>query len=139
VALVFGPEDTGLSRAELERCNPVVVVPCAPDHPTLNLAQAVLILAYEIHQARLAAEDPGRPTRSPASDGSPPAELGEIEGLLSSCAPLVHGLGFDQDQIHRSMMRDLRLLVSRAALSRREAGLLRRLIARASRVLGLGG
>lgn len=139
VALVFGPEDTGLSRAELERCNPVVVVPCAPDQPTLNLAQAVLIVAYEIHRAQLLREDPDRPDRVPASDGSPAAELGELEGLLSSCAPLVRGLGFDQDQIHRSVMRDLRLLMHRAGLSHREAGVLRRLIGRASRVLGFGG
>jgi tRNA/rRNA methyltransferase len=55
VALVFGPEVGGLTNEELACANLVVRVPCAPVQPTLNLAQAVLILAYELYQARLEA------------------------------------------------------------------------------------
>jgi len=50
VALVFGPEVGGLTNQELALANLVVTIPCAPRQPTLNLAQAVLILAYELYQ-----------------------------------------------------------------------------------------
>lgn len=47
VALVFGPEDRGLSNEDLEHCGMLVTVPTAPDASSLNLAQAVLLLVYE--------------------------------------------------------------------------------------------
>ena len=47
VALVFGPEDRGLSNGDLEHCGMLVTVPTAPDASSLNLAQAVLLLVYE--------------------------------------------------------------------------------------------
>src|SRR5271169_29741 len=59
VALVFGPEVGGLTNDELACANLVVSVPCAPEQPTLNLAQAVLIVAYELYQARLQEGAPG--------------------------------------------------------------------------------
>ena len=52
VALVFGPEDNGLSRAELDRCDLLVHVPARRDFPTLNLSHAVAIVLYELHRAR---------------------------------------------------------------------------------------
>src|SRR6202049_3007496 len=59
VALVFGPEVGGLTNEDLACANLVVSIPCAPLQPTLNLAQAVLILAYELYQARLGGSGPG--------------------------------------------------------------------------------
>lgn len=47
VALVFGPEDRGLSNEDLEHCGMLVTIPTAPDASSLNLAQAVLLLVYE--------------------------------------------------------------------------------------------
>ena len=47
-AIVFGPEDRGLTNAALGRCNAVVTIPAIPDCMSLNLAQAVLIVCYEI-------------------------------------------------------------------------------------------
>jgi tRNA/rRNA methyltransferase len=57
VALVFGPEDNGLGRAELARCDLLVHVPGRRDFPTLNLSHAVAIVLYAVHRAR-AIEDP---------------------------------------------------------------------------------
>ena len=51
VRILFGPEDTGLTTAELDLCNDLVVIPTVPEATSLNLAQAVLILGYEIMQA----------------------------------------------------------------------------------------
>lgn len=50
-ALVFGPERSGLDNDELALCGLHVRIPAAPEQPTLNLAQAVLIVGYEIHLA----------------------------------------------------------------------------------------
>ena len=51
VALVFGPEDRGLSNADLEHCGRLATIPTAPDASSLNLAQAVLLLVYECRLA----------------------------------------------------------------------------------------
>ena len=53
VALVFGPEATGLTDAEVARCHYLVHIPAAPEYPTLNLAQAVGICLYELRRAWL--------------------------------------------------------------------------------------
>ena len=51
VAVLFGPEDFGLSNSALDRCNAIVTVPTAPGDASLNLAQAAVIVAYEIFAA----------------------------------------------------------------------------------------
>ncbi len=51
VALVFGPEDRGLSNAELALCQAVCTIPADPATSSLNLAQAVLIVCYECYLA----------------------------------------------------------------------------------------
>lgn len=63
VALVFGPEDRGLSNADLEHCGRLVTIPTAPDASSLNLAQAVLLMVYECFLAL-----PGAPR--PADQGA---------------------------------------------------------------------
>ena len=47
VAIMFGPEDRGLSNEDLENCGRLVTIPTAPDASSLNLAQAVLLMIYE--------------------------------------------------------------------------------------------
>ena len=51
VAILFGPEDRGLSNEHLENCSRLVTVPTAPDASSLNLAQAVLLMMYECYLA----------------------------------------------------------------------------------------
>ncbi len=51
VALVFGPEDRGLSNEDLENCSRIVTIPTAPGASSLNLAQAVLLMLYECYMA----------------------------------------------------------------------------------------
>ena len=53
LSLVFGPESSGLTRAEMDLCHALVHVPTDPAQPSLNLAQAVLLLAYEMRLAAL--------------------------------------------------------------------------------------
>ncbi|HTZ61458.1 MAG TPA: RNA methyltransferase [Thermoplasmata archaeon] len=62
VALVFGPEDNGLSRDELALCDLLVHIPARREFPTLNLSHAVAILLYAVHRAR----GPADPETTPA-------------------------------------------------------------------------
>src|SRR5262249_47101612 len=85
VAVVFGPEASGLSDEELARCHVRVHIPSDPAHPSLNLAQAVLLIAYELRLAALADsrrtetdadEPPGGGTGPRATAGGPAAAPG---------------------------------------------------------------
>ena len=51
VALVFGPEDHGLSNEDLKVCQQLIAIPADPAYPSLNLAQAVMLCCYELFLA----------------------------------------------------------------------------------------
>ena len=61
VALLFGPEDNGLSREELARCDLLVHIPARRDFPTLNLSHAAGIVLYAVHRARGTADPESTP------------------------------------------------------------------------------
>jgi tRNA/rRNA methyltransferase len=126
-ALVFGPEASGLNRDELALCDPLVTVPCALEQPTLNLAQAVLILAYELRIAQL----PERPDHAPVA-----ASNDQIEGLFEHLGTLFHDVGFARDDTYGSTLRDLRQLAARARPSAREVQILRGICRRTLHALG---
>src|ERR1700720_4403277 len=48
IAVVFGREDRGLTNRELKLCHRLITIPTAPEYPSLNLAQAVVVVAYEM-------------------------------------------------------------------------------------------
>jgi len=54
IAIVFGREDRGLTNRELKLCHRLVTIPTAPEYPSLNLAQAVMVVAYELMMAATA-------------------------------------------------------------------------------------
>ena len=116
-ALVFGGERSGLSTDELARCEPLVTIPAAARQPTLNLSQAVLILAYELWAVRA--------PRAEQTAAPPAAPAGEVEGLFGQLEPLLREIGFARDDTFDSALRDLRRLAARAAPSSREVTVLR--------------
>lgn len=124
-ALVFGPESSGLTREELALCEPLVAVPCAPELPTLNLAQAMLIVAYELHLARSGGtlEEPRE--RRGDGEGAGLATAAELEGLFEQAGLALRSIGFARDTTFERVRLDLRHLLSRAAPSGREVALLR--------------
>jgi tRNA (cytidine32/uridine32-2'-O)-methyltransferase len=122
-ALVFGPEVSGLANDELALCRPLVNVPCDPVQPTLNLAQSVLVLAYELYLARIEAGEAEPATA--AVERPPPAALGHVEGFFEQATALLRRVRFDRDDTFSTVLRDLRRLVARAAPSEREVTLLR--------------
>lgn len=130
-ALVFGGERSGLTTEELARCDPLVTVPAAARQPTLNLAQAVLILAYELWAARAGTsgrEEASPPTAPAEIQVAPPpqtASAGEVDGLFGQLEPLLRAIGFARDDTFGSVLRDLRRLAARAELSSHEVIVLR--------------
>jgi tRNA/rRNA methyltransferase len=116
-ALVFGDERSGLTNADVDRCHDLSAIPTADAQPSMNLAQAVVVYAWELRRAALAAEAAGRP--SAASPGATDAELAAIEEALRAA---LRGAGFLAGP-ERHALRDLVAALRRARLSRREARL----------------
>ncbi len=70
VAVVFGPEDNGLSREELARCDLLVHVPARREFPTLNLSHAAAVVLYAVHRAPAATD----------AESTPAPEVTELNG-----------------------------------------------------------
>ncbi len=75
VALLFGREDRGLGNEALDLCNAAAIIPTNPDYSSINLAQAVLLLSYEVFLAAEGSRGPPsqgptlHPPRHPGGDG----------------------------------------------------------------------
>jgi TrmH family RNA methyltransferase len=120
VALVFGPEKSGLTEAELALCHARVHVPTDPAQPSLNLAQAVLLLAYELRLASLAAA-PERPRDEPTAR----ATAGDVEAALDDLRRGLLGIGYLSPANPEAILAELRALIMRAGPTAREVVLLR--------------
>ena len=117
VALLFGSEDNGLDNAALDRCTSIMSLPVNPAYPSLNLAQAVLLVGYELWTAA----PPDLPAAVPPAAAPPtPATAGEIETLFAETEQALHVIGFFKYS-PTSAMRSLRQIAARAALDAREA------------------
>lgn len=119
-ALVLGPEDRGLSNEELDRCHQVVTIPTAPEHPSLNLAQAFTVMAYELFRAGAPEPPFKRPRRS-----APPATHGEYERLFTDAEAALHAIEFFKTRNPNVVMRTVREVGQRTSLDQREAKLIR--------------
>lgn len=122
VALVFGQERTGLTNEELDRCHAVVSIPVSAAYPSLNLACAVQILAYEIFQEAQRAET----VRAPGADADVErATAEELELLYDHLERVLERIGFLDPANPRLLMRRLVRLFNRAELDRTELNILR--------------
>ena len=128
VAFLFGPERAGLENDDIARANAIVSVPVNPEFASLNLAQCVLLLAYEWgRQGTLA------PAAEPA-EGEPASHL-EIEKLAEHYETRLDEAGFFFPETKAPHMKlNLRNLWSRLPLNRAEVqifhGMLRQLTRR---------
>jgi TrmH family RNA methyltransferase len=121
VAIVAGREDSGLTNAELDLCHALVTISTAPDHRSLNLAQAVAIMAYESWNARGGEELPLKPPRHQSA----PATAAQLEELFGDWTGALWAIDFFKTRRTESVMRSFREIVFRAGLDGREASLLR--------------
>jgi tRNA (cytidine32/uridine32-2'-O)-methyltransferase len=121
VALIAGREDSGLTNAELDLCGTLVTIATDPSHPSLNLAQAVAIMAYEVWHARGGDRAPLKPPRHEAG----PATSAQLEELFDDWHRALWAVDFFKTRRSESVMRSLREIIFRAALDGREASLMR--------------
>lgn len=120
VALVFGPERTGLSNADLDCCQYRVTIPANPDYSSLNLAAAVQVLCYEIRVAL----NHGAAARSETEE-APPAGADDMERFYEHLEAVLRASGFLDPANPRHLMRRLRRLFNRARPDRNEINILR--------------
>jgi tRNA (cytidine32/uridine32-2'-O)-methyltransferase len=154
VALVFGNERSGLSNDELQRCHAAVHIPSDPAFSSLNLAAAVQVCCYELHMAMLAGEATpvAIETRTVAAPTSADADtephdrareadatLDELEGLFGHLQQTLADIDFLKGRSPLTIMRRLRRLFLRAALSGREVLILRGIFSDAQRCARLAG
>lgn len=116
VALVFGEERRGLSDAELDLCQAVCTIPTHPDYDSMNLAQAVAVVAYEVGQA----PSVGGIERSREE----PARHRTLEALWERLGALLGDVGYLNPQNPEHILSDWRRLLARAEPTQREAELL---------------
>jgi len=121
VALLFGPEDTGLANEQLRLCHSVVHIPTSREFSSLNLSQAVLILCYEIYLATCVGEVDTPPRLAMAS---------ELEGMYSQIKDFLAEIGFLNPQNPEYWMLDVRRFFSRAHLTSREVKIARGMISK---------
>ena len=125
-AILFGPERSGLETEEVALAQSIVTVPINPEFASLNLAQAVILLAYEWSKRSALAQPP-------AKDVEPPAPHGEIEGLISQLDEALQEKGYFHPPSRTQATRNtIRTIFTKTGWSSREVkavrGILRALV-----------
>ncbi len=121
---VFGTERTGLTNEEVWQCSLAAFIPANPAYPSLNLAAAVQIVAYQ-----LALSWPQQVSHQPAVSVPEPDALpcteGQIDGVVRHWLQLAEAVGFYDPRVPKRLEARLRRLLHRARLERAEANILR--------------
>jgi tRNA/rRNA methyltransferase len=130
VAVVFGPEKHGLTREDLSYCHLLVEIPTDPRQPSMNLGQAVAVCLYEL-ACRTFLPERGAPEA--VADGVRSiAPSGDLEVLAGVVEETMMAAGYSPRSMREANRHDLRLLLRRLALNKRDArrilGLFRRIL-----------
>jgi TrmH family RNA methyltransferase len=121
LSLVFGPEPSGLTTADMDLCHLLVHVPTDPVQPSLNLAQAVLLLAYEMRLAALEGATPA----GDRDEREARATAGEVEQAVQELRGALLEIGYLDPASPDRVLTELRRLVARGGPTSREVVLLR--------------
>ncbi len=119
VAFVFGSERFGLANADVYRCHACVSIPTMPGYGSLNLAQAVQLLAYDWRQAL------GGFAVAPRTPSARPADDAALQGAVDHWERTLAEVGFLDPQVPRKLMPRLRQLLNRAEPTADEIHILR--------------
>ena len=118
-AILFGPERSGLETRDVALARTIVTVPINPEFGSLNLAQAVILVAYEWSKSR----DLAQPTRE---EQLPPAPQDELEALIAHFEELLDPTGYFQPEGRTSATRrNLRNILTRPGWNHLEVRTLR--------------
>lgn len=121
-AILFGPERSGLETEEVALANAIVTVPINPEFASLNLAQAVILLAYEWSKR-------SELTQPPAKELEAPAPQGELEGLIGQLDEELTAKGyFHPPSRTQATKNTIRTIFTKAGWSSREVKAVRGII-----------
>lgn len=120
-ALLMGPEQSGLTNAQLARCHRLVHIPSVPGFGSLNLAMALQILCYELRRAELRAQA----APPPAQREAPLATAAELEGFYVHLEQVLAEAGFLHADHQQKMKLKLRRIFQRAEIDENEINILR--------------
>ncbi|MEP7043629.1 MAG: RNA methyltransferase [Dokdonella sp.] len=132
VAVLFGNERVGLDNDEIKHCHAAITIPSDASYSSLNLAQAVQVIAYELRVAWLAGVAAAPPTRM-----DPPASSGEMETFFGHLAQALDDIEFHKGRSPRTILQRLHRLFLRAQPDRRELRILHGILSDAQRMAGL--
>lgn len=120
VALLFGREDRGLDNAALDLCHSIVVIPTDPDYSSLNLAQAVMVILYEVLMASELGEQelPRRGRRANAR-----ATREDLEFMFDALEKGLARIEFFKARKSQAVITTLRTIFARADIDQRESRL----------------
>ena len=130
IALVFGNERTGLSNEDVERCSVLAHIPANPAYSSLNLAQAVQVLAYELRTAYLGAGSASGVGAAACVEGERAgvaalAPSDDIERMYVHLENALIALDFLDPANPKKLMSRLRRLFARSGLEREEVSIVR--------------
>ncbi len=119
VAFVFGPERTGMSNEDVYRCHACLSIPAPAEYGSLNLAQAVQLIAYDWRQALGGYAVQPRTTDPTLADGA------AVAGALAHWQQTLVDIGFLDPAAPKKLMPRLQQLINRAQLTQEEVHILR--------------
>lgn len=128
VGLVFGSERYGMSNEDVYRCHAVISIPTHPAYGSLNLAQAVQLLAYDWRQALGGFEVAPRTADPQLADGQ------AVQGLLTHLEQGLVDIGFLDPAAPKKLVPRLNQLFNRARLTQEEVHILRGLARQMTKV-----
>ena len=129
-AILFGPERAGLETDEVALANAIVTVPVNPDFGSLNLAQAVIVLAYEWSKHAHGDEQVRPPlAQPPARVLEPPAPHGDLDGLIAQLEEALQAKNYYHPaERTRSTQNTIRSIFTKTGWSSREVKAVRGII-----------
>ncbi|MEK9712128.1 MAG: tRNA (cytosine(32)/uridine(32)-2'-O)-methyltransferase TrmJ [Thalassolituus sp.] len=133
VALVFGRESRGLTNEELHMCHAHVHIPTDESFSSLNVAQAIQVMAYEMRMAVLTKEENPEAGRWGVEWDYPMATHEQLNGMLQHMEETLVEIGFLDPDTPKQLMARLRRLYQRAAPDRMEVNIMRGMLAAVQR------
>lgn len=128
IAIVFGSERSGLTIEQIEKCNRLVTIPGNPEYFSLNLAQAVQIMAYEIYSNYNSNIDYLKTTNKQKST------FADNQGVLNHFDKILNRVEYytekNQEQVHRKLQN----ILHKANLNRDEVDLVRGILSKIERI-----
>ena len=129
-AILFGPERSGLETEDVALANAIVTVPINPEFGSLNLAQAVILLAYEWSKGSSLAQPPAKELEEAATNG-------EVEGLVEQIYTVLHERGyFHPPERTNATKNTIRTIFGKTGWSSREVKAVRGIVRALSHLRG---